>query len=719
MLFQKEKMLSTSAVRALIAGVAVCCVPNALYAQAATPLPPVAVDVTPDESGLDHPLTAATVDKATAMSKASTTYDAAKLLDGLAGVTLYSGGGFSSLPAIRGLNDDRINTLINGVPVIAACPNHMNSALSYVPPSSVSSIEVLSGITPVSKGGDSIAGSIDVQTASPVFATNAEAIVMHGSLSAFYKSVNRAVTLGATSSIANDQFSFAYSGSGTRAQDYKDGEGNRIASSSYRGQNHAVTIAARGDSSLIELEVGMQDVPYEGFPNQFMDMLGNQSRFANGHVHDSLSWGELDMRAYWRYTSHYMNFLHDRYTTSSMPMDTKETEAGYAVKGDIPLSDADKLRVGNEFHYSLLKDWWPQGTGTMAPNVFINLNNANRNRVGTYVEWESTPDAQWTTLIGLRNDVVWMDTGTVQGYNSASYASDATAFNALNHQKTDINFDATLLARFEASDTHTDEIGYAHKTRSPNVYERYSWSKNAMASDMIGWFGDANGYVGNVDLKPEEANIISFTAGWHDSGQKDWSVKLTPYYNYIRNYIGVDYVGSNAMMAPGSSLLRFANHDAMTYGIDLSGEKTLLNDKQYGHVALVGTSSLQHGYTINNGNSLYHMMPLTLSATLNHQLGDWSNALEIRATASKSQADPLRQERFTPGFAVINFRSAYEWRNFRLDAGIDNLLNQQYYSPLGGVDLADWKANGGTATTPLNPLASPGRSYNAGMTIKF
>jgi iron complex outermembrane receptor protein len=36
-----------------------------------------------------------------------------------------------------------------------------------------------------------------------------------------------------------------------------------------------------------------------------------------------------------------------------------------------------------------------------------------------------------------------------------------------------------------------------------------------MASQMIGWFGDGNGYVGDIDLKPEVAHTVSATADWH------------------------------------------------------------------------------------------------------------------------------------------------------------------------------------------------------------
>ena len=51
-----------------------------------------------------------------------------------------------------------------------------------------------------------------------------------------------------------------------------------------------------------------------------------------------------------------------------------------------------------------------------------------------------------------------------------------------------------------------------------------------MAASMIGWFGDGNGYVGNLNLNPEVAHTIAATAHWSDPTQQAWDVKLTPYY---------------------------------------------------------------------------------------------------------------------------------------------------------------------------------------------
>ena len=81
------------------------------------------------------------------------------------------------------------------------------------------------------------------------------------------------------------------------------------------------------------------------------------------------------------------------------------------------------------------------------------------------------------------------------------------------------------------------EFGYAQKTRSPNLYERYAWSTGGMAMNMINMVGDGNGYVGNLDLKPEVAHTLSATADWHDAEQQNWGLKVTPYYTYVQDYI--------------------------------------------------------------------------------------------------------------------------------------------------------------------------------------
>ena len=118
----------------------------------------------------------------------TSTSDTAKLLDGQPGVSLYSGGGVSSLPVIHGMADDRVRVKVDGMDLISGCANHMNPALSYIDPANVGSVRVFAGITPVSIGGDSICGTIQVDSQAPEFARPGQATLMKGQASGFYRS---------------------------------------------------------------------------------------------------------------------------------------------------------------------------------------------------------------------------------------------------------------------------------------------------------------------------------------------------------------------------------------------------------------------------------------------------------------------------------------------------------------------------------------------------
>jgi hypothetical protein len=135
----------------------------------------------------------------------------------------------------------------------------------------------------------------------------------------------------------------------------------------------------------------------------------------------------------------------------------------------------------------------PGGTGMMAPDTFLEINNGRRNRADAYVEWDRTWTSAWTSQVGVRSDTVMMDTGKVHGYNAMYDAAPlfpATRFNDADRSRVDPNWDVTAQAVYTPDLTETYSFGYSRKTRSPNLYERYSWSPDTMAAEMIGWFGD-------------------------------------------------------------------------------------------------------------------------------------------------------------------------------------------------------------------------------------
>ena len=638
----------------------------------------------------------------------------------LPGSNVATGGAVSGLPVLRGLGDDRIRTLVDGVPISAACPMHMNPALSYIDPSNVARITVMPGVTPVSLGGDSIGGTIVVGSASPAFTDEGEPVRQSGSASSLYRSNGSSIALAASSTLASSDVVASYQGSGLRSGDYHDGRDDRIAASRVEDSNQQLILALRDGTNVYEVQAGVQYMPYEGFPNADMDLFQNVAEFVNLRYRGDFPWGKLSAGGYFDSARHEMNGdAPDRYPPSPVDitsmglMPTREhgEDFGYRVELDIASSMRDTLRVGSELHRETLDDRWPGAPVGMMFD-YVNLEHASRTQLGTFAEWQRNWNARWNLLLGVRNDTIWMDTGAVQGYDGVD--PTASAFNAQDRARTDVNFDATALLRYQPDDTQSYDLGLARKNRSPNFFERYAWGTSTVG--MISWFGDGNGYTGNPDIKPETAYTLSASGEWHGSVD-NWHFNLTPYFTRIENYIGVVSICGPLCTGLPAAQLEFANHDARLYGLDAAGSYVFQMPGTYGLLRLTGAAGFVRGRDLTTNTDLYRMMPLNGTVGLEHQWRQWLNRLEVRTVGAKTRLDTARLEPATGGFTTVALRTAYIWRALRFDLAVTNLFDRQYADPLAGRWQSGLYAPGFAGMIP--GLPGMGRSVDVGVTVTF
>ncbi|MEX8517412.1 MAG: TonB-dependent receptor [Leptothrix sp. (in: b-proteobacteria)] len=700
-----------------------------LQAQEAPPLPTVVITGTRQDKDLPR--------------QRAFESDSARLLADHPGVTVYEAGGVSSLPVIHGLADDRVRVQVDGMDLMASCPNHMNSPLSYIDASQVGRVRVYAGISPVSDGGDSIAGTIQVDSVAPRFAADGAKAEAAGKLASFYRSNGQARGLNLRADLAAPNVALSVGAASARSNNYRAGgdfkpagpaalgrgwlDGNEIGSTAYQAQNQDVEVALRADAHLLRLQVGRQHIPFELYPNQRMDMTGNDSTQLNLRYSGQYGWGELTARAFQQHVRHLMDMGPDRATYGTgMPMDTKTHTQGGALQGNVELSPEQTLRLGTEGQWYTLYDWWsPVGTGMMAPNTFWNVDDGTRNRAGLFGEWENRWSADGTLLLGLRHDRVTANAGPVQGYNaSALWADDAAAFNATNRQHTDRHWDLTALASYRSSPTLAWEGGLARKTRSANLYERFPWSTQPMATLMNNFVGDGNGYIGNPNLKPEVAHTLSLSADLHDERQQLWSVKLTGYRTQVQDFIDAERCASamcggdaNVQTRTGFVNLRYVNQLARLQGIDLSASRLLGRSSDWGSFSLNGLASVVNGVNTTTGDHLYHQMPLNLKLGLSESLAAWTHTAEFRAVAAKTDVSAVRNEVATPGYALLTLRSSYELRQLRVDLTADNVFNRNYALPLGGA-YAGQGASMATTSLPWG-VTVPGRGRSIDLALTW
>ena len=716
------------------------------------------------------PQAEASLDKAELLSKSASTSDTARLLEDIPGLSLYGGGGVSSLPTMRGFADDRLRIQVNGMDLISSCANHMNPPLSYIEPSTIGKLEVFAGVTPVSLGGDSLGGTITVESAAAKFAESKDEILSEGSAGVFYRSNGNAYGANVSALLAGENISFRYVGSTTQADNYSAADDFKLAglaaagreyldsdevgSSYFKSTNQSLGLALRHENHLFELTYGQQDIPRQGFPNQRMDMTRNDSKQLNLRYKGVFAWGALEAGAYREDTRHSMQFGDDKLFwygptaaqdgipgptcammspacfAAGMPMDTEGKNTGIHLKANITLSERDLLRIGTSLQRYRLDDYWLPSGRMMAPNTFWNIRDGERDRLAAFAEWEANWNPRWLTQLGLRYENVSMDAGQVQSYNTMFSQADANTFNASDRSRTDGNLDITALSRFTPSTMQTFEFGLAQKTRSPNLYERYAWSTHGMAMRMVNFAGDGNGYVGNIALKPETARSFSFNADWHDAGNKRWNVNAAAYLNKIDDYIdaercfssmpsGAACTADNLIRPTGFVYLQFVNKSARIYGFDVSTNFPIAETSRFGSFTGKATISYTRGKNETTGDNLYNIMPLNAKLAIEQKHGVWTHQLETEFVSAKNEVSSTRNEVETDGYALAHLRNSYEWKKMRLDFGVENLFDRFYNHPLGGAYLGQGKTMTGTDLPWGLSVPGKGRSLYAAVNFGF
>ena len=716
-------MSSSTFVRAaLMAGVAALALSAAAKAQEApaTQLPPVdATQTVEDETA--SPSQSVVGGEVLARRKAAAA-DTIGLIAGEPGVAVYANGGLSSLPVIRGLADDRVLVTIDGAEATTFCPNHMNPPGGYISPSRVQQISILPTLSPVSAGGDNIAGVIAVTSRSPQFAAEGADLQVNGELGVSYRSVSDGAGANGWITIAGERLSLTYEAGWNHAENYKAGGGRRVRSTEFEAYDQALTLAWLTDHGVLSLKAGRQFQPYQGFPTQRMDLTENDSLFADLRYQATYGWGELNAKASWRSVEHEMNFLADKggSATGGMPMNSQGRDLAASLDVALPTPDGGAVRAGVEARRADVDDWWPPVAGSMmmSPNTYWNITEGRRERTGVWGEWEAHPGDDWSTLLGARYEHVETDAGPVQPYAWTGMmnmpdAMAARAFNARDRGRADDNLDITATATWRPSAEITVEFGYARKTRSPSLYERYAWGVGSMSSAMTSFAGDANSYVGDPDLKPEVAHNLAATLRYEAPGGAR-KLTVSVYRSQVDDFIDAAKV---ADLANGFVRLRFANVDAALFGVDASGAMELWNGQPFGRGALTGVVSWVEGENRDSGDNLYHMTPVTARIALEQSKGPWSNSAELELVAEKDAVNALRHEPRTSAYALMNLRSSWTNGRLRVDAAVENLFDADYALPLGGVAFGDFKASG--AQGRIQPLAGPGRSFNLALRMAF
>ena len=97
-------------------------------------------------------------------------------------------------------------------------------------------------------------------------------------------------------------------------------------------------------------------------------------------------------------------------------------------------------------------------------------------------------------------------------------------------------------------------------------------------------------------------------------------------------------------------------------------------------------------------------------------LGIGYSGLKAYSRALSTVGDNIANAQ-TPGYALLNLRTTYHFKQLTLNLGIDNVMNKLYFNPLGGVYI--YATNFQYSTTNLPAVPAMGRSVFASFNLEF
>lgn len=603
----------------------------------------------------------------------ATATDAAAPLASDPSVAILRNGPRTGIVQMRGLVNERVNILVDGMSLGTVNPNNFTPPLSNVMPMELDTLSVIAGITPVSSGGDSIAGTVLATTKGPSFGTKETfepraagqfGVMSNGDRTSAF------VNAGTT----NLDTSLEFFGGRQSGGDFESSRG-RVLDSGYNVLSNRLSLGRRVDSGILTLNVATQHTSDTGNPAMAMDIIRSDSDTARLRYDGRAAFGRLEVDIY----HHKTDETADNYSLRPVVGTNRyyalgdRTDDGVKLKATL-VKGTGTVRVGGEY---LQGSWDMTQYFAAGPFAGKNMNlfrDDTRNRLGVFGEWEERISPQWNMLLGLRSDTVWSSAGAVTSWvGPPTRALDAAAFNNANRDRSDHLWDFTALATYETGQASNYQFGLARKTRAPSLLERYLWST---FNGNGGLADPTNSYFGNLDLKPEASHQISLGANWSGT---NWLINPVVYYSRVTDYIQ----GMPATSPSGAAVLKYTNVDAELAGIEgrwkyLPGQR-LKFDGSLGYTV---------GKNLTSDQYLLQISPLKAAFNADYAVGD---SLAIRAewqlAARQDKVALFKNELPTGGYGVLNLRGSYRLaKNTSAKFGVENVGDKFYAEHTAGLN---------------------------------
>jgi iron complex outermembrane receptor protein len=629
---------------------------------------------------------------------AETSADSASLLRQAPGANVNRNGPLTGITQYRGMFGDRVNTRIDGIHTLGACPNGMDPPLSYLPSSQLESLTVIRGIAPVSSGAETIGGSILATSRRSRFTADATTTPSL-EVSAGAASVNTSKYLDSMASVANRSHRLHLFGSREKGGNYDFPDGT-VEPSRFERDSYGGGYGFRSGKHEVSLDLRRNETGPTGTPSLPMDIVATNATLAEGEYRGELNGYQLHGKLYWTDDNHRMSNYELRPTPAATRLNTASSEgSGYQLDSSFTFGNG-QLSIGTDgrlaAHDATITD----------PNtpVFrvVNFNDVSRDVYGLFAEWNGALASDWNVQFGARYNRVRMNAGRVSATVPPAAALQAR-FNSADRSKADDNLDLVARLAHNVSSRLTLQVEAGRKTRSPSYQERYLW----LPLEATNGLADGNVYAGDINLDPEVAWEAGTGFDWHS---RRLHVEPRVFYRYVDNYIQGVPATDPLVLAFNPAALQFANVAAKFYGADAPWGMEI-NDNW----RLDGVISYVRGKRDDIHDDLYRVAPLNGRATLTFHRNRWWTSAEGVAYADQDNVSRTNSETHSDGYTLLNLKAGITLAGgLTLTAGVDNVFDRSYADHLSGINRVS-----GSDVPVGERIPGYARNFHAGLQWRY
>jgi iron complex outermembrane recepter protein len=596
----------------------------------------------------------------------------AQEISDMPGVSVRYNGAAPSRPMIRGLSDNEVLVLQDGLrtgDVSTYDPAHAVPIL----PLSIAQIDVVRGPASIMFGPNAIGGLINVITNTVPTASTKP---FTGTVSLAGNTVSDLYSGYFDGVYSSGGSAFSLSAGGSHSQDtrippgsYFDGinsfELSRMPRSFAHAQQEGAGYSYQGDFGMIgvgyrhfEMTYGIPGTP----PNS--DWLNDPPTTSLIEQKKNL----VEMRGLWavqgplvkqvRLNADFVDYDHSEYPTAQDSAGVSNPQANFfhkqtfnatiqfmheqfgALRGTVGLwSEIDNLKI--------------EGDQPLGPN------SVTTGLAGyIYEEYLLNEDTRF-------QGAVRYDYNNIQ--TQPYPASQDPVFQTLDVSRSHNALTASLGAVQELSPGLSASLSLARSFRAPTVQELFAQGADAASNTYS---------IGDPSLDPETAFGIDASLKGHFTST---SFELTPYVNFINNYIYAYLRGDTIQDLP---VRQFSATDARLYGFEATATVTPVED-----VAFEASASYVNAQDTKNNEPLPFIPPLHGFLKMTYQSDTYSGTVEWRLASSQTRLG--EGDTYTAGYGVVNIGFGVRLVSTGLVHNIgvycDNLLDQVYRDNLSVI----------------------------------